>query len=254
MRTDVGRPWLAWALLPWLLGACSTYQQVHVGRPITPLPAGSDGVQRWRSLHRALRALRVPYRPAAHYTMHVAVNIRYRGTAAMRARGAVAVAPNALRMMLLGPGGTTLLDFWSCGSAYRFALPSFDLVRRGRGESSTQVDHYLPVDFLRYWFLNPLQGRLLFADDGFWLLREPAGYTRVQQQGERVLIEREGIARYERIRATTRACGEVVYEPRDLGLKVEVACERIEAKVAPERAFADPDDPSKLCLAAGAKR
>jgi hypothetical protein len=51
-------------------------------------------------------------------------------------RGVLAVAPGeALRLVLLGPGGVTALDVWMDAHRYRIAIPAIDRVFRGaRGE------------------------------------------------------------------------------------------------------------------------
>ena len=55
-------------------------------------------------------------------------------------------AEGALRMILLGPGGTTALDLWSRGDRFRFAIPALDLLRQKGaclfgGEIEIRKDH-----------------------------------------------------------------------------------------------------------------
>jgi hypothetical protein len=67
-----------------------------------------------------------------------------------------------MRMILLGPGGTTALDAWVTHEAYRFEVPPIGLLDRG-GE---RPDPTLPVEFFRWWFLAPVEGRLLASYSG----------------------------------------------------------------------------------------
>jgi len=74
-------------------------------------------------------------------------------------RGAVAVDPRrAMRLVLLGPGGRTALDVWVSSDAWRFSVPAIDMIRRGQAD---QPSSDVPVGFFRWWFLEPLDGRLL---------------------------------------------------------------------------------------------
>ncbi len=82
----------------------------------------------------------------------------------IKARGAIAVrAPDQLRMIMLGPGGTTAMDLWMKADRFRFSIPS--LAREISGDSKTPAEQKrgLPVDFLRAFMLDPLGGRMLAA-------------------------------------------------------------------------------------------
>lgn len=80
------------------------------------------------------------------------------------ARGAVAVTPKTpsrpatVRMILVGPGGLTAFDAWATSERYRLYIPPLELLRRGGPGDDTP-----PVGFLRRWFLDPLEGRLVAA-------------------------------------------------------------------------------------------
>jgi hypothetical protein len=83
------------------------------------------------------------------------------------------VAPGrALRMILVGVAGATMLDAWVTPQRWRVAVPLLGLVRRGGAEAPED----LPIGFLRWWFFTPMSGRLFaatFEDDGpVWLIRD----------------------------------------------------------------------------------
>ena len=82
-----------------------------------------------------LSNLRRSLRGVGPHTLRLAVKLREPFTGrTMEARGAVALSPpSALRMILLGPGGTTALDLWARDDEFRFAVPAIDLLRRGDG-------------------------------------------------------------------------------------------------------------------------
>lgn len=165
-------------------------------------------------------------------------------------RGAIAVAPGrAVRMVLIGAAGATMLDAWVTPTHWRVAVPPLDLVRRGGDEPPRD----LPVGFLRWWFLTPLAGTLIaaaFIDDApLWILRE----------GDAIVELREPACERGCIRATRRAWGhaETVEECRlaqgpsvgdsaryldeASGLKVDVRLESIAGTPPKAEAFEDPD-------------
>jgi hypothetical protein len=165
-------------------------------------------------------------------------------------RGAIAVAPGrAVRMMLVGAAGATLLDAWVTPTRWRIAVPPLDLVRRGASDEPRDM----PVGFLRWWFLTPLTGTLIAAavvDGGpLWVLRE----------GGAVVELREGACERGCLEATRRASGraETVEECREStsptagdsaryldevsGLKVDLRLESVAAGPPSGEAFDDPD-------------
>jgi len=213
-----------------------------------------------------LAQLRSQYAPTAPYTINLSLKLRQAQLGvSLRARGAVAVVPSeALRMILLGPGGTTALDLWLCRDAFRFAVPAIDLLRRGDRRSPKSERRGLPVDFLRWWFLRPLRGRLLHVlpwaggkrwmlrDDTHWvrLLSVPSGALSVRR---RTFDELEMLDELETLQVDRPGCGHVSYRQRSTGLLIEVDCESVRDgdQAPPAKAFADPDDPTKPCLSGG---
>ncbi len=225
------------------------------------LPQGREGWLAWRAAHAEVAALRDRLRPKAGYTMNVALTLeQVQLGQRIRARGAVAVRPpDALRMILLGPGGTTALDLWICGDEFRFQIPAIDLLRRGDATTPSAELRGMPVDFLRWWFLRPLAGQLLaFVDD------ESAGRSYLIGDGDRVVelgetglpggalddplqVVRRSIHDEERLIIDGAACGQVKYAQRSTGIELEVQCEKRNVAPPPLRAFADPDDLDRGC-------
>jgi hypothetical protein len=162
----------------------------------------------------------------------------------VEARGAVAVAGDGLRMILLGPGGTTALDLWICGDRYRYAIPMAQTEERGSLSEAPKGG--FPVAFLRWWFLRRLQGRLLAFDDGDgarrFVLADGARIFHVTG-GDPVVVAQ----RTERLEVSGGACGQARYRHERAGLTIDVDCESIDPDPPPARAFADPNDPSQAC-------
>jgi hypothetical protein len=165
-------------------------------------------------------------------------------------RGAIAVAPGrAVRMVLIGAAGATMLDAWVTPTRWRVAIPPLDLVRRGGMDEPRDM----PVGFLRWWFLTPLTGTLIAAaivDSGaLWVLRE----------GDAVVELRELPCGRGCLEATRRAFGhaETVEECHEApaptvgdsaryvdeisGLKVDLRLESIAGAPPKDEAFDDPD-------------
>jgi hypothetical protein len=199
---------------------------------------------------------------AGPHTMRVALALRepYTGKI-MEARGAVAIRPpDAMRMIMVGPGGTTALDLWVRGDRYRFSVPALDLLRRGDARTPRVARRGLPIDFLRWWMLGPTDGKLLWferdaAGDRF-LLRDGSAVVdlRVSDAGKlwarRTTWESNtragGPARIdeETVAADAIGCAPVHYHQASTGLSIWVRCEGIETERAPNpKAFDDPDVP-----------
>ncbi|KYF90611.1 hypothetical protein BE20_17135, partial [Sorangium cellulosum] len=189
----------------------------------------------------------------------------------LEARGAIAIAPpaidgrapaaggaaeGALRMILLGPGGTTALDLWARGDRFRFAVPALDLLKRGDASTPRASLRGLPVDFLRWWMLHPAAGTLLWyeraASTASFVLRDGDAVIdlRVDDRGligaRRTTWAAEGARRRkldeEVVIAEGVGCGHVRYAQASTGLLVTVTCEAEERDRAPDpRAFVDPD-------------
>jgi hypothetical protein len=216
----------------------------------------------WRHARQTLAALeQTAQRPR---TMQISLSLREPITRrTLEARGALAVAPpESLRMILLGPGGTTSLDLWLHADRFRFAVPAIDLLRRGDASTPRAEMRGLPVDFLRWWLLRPTSGTLLWhaseRDGDRFVLRDGHSIVdlRVTQSGrvkaKRTTWEvRSGKERRkvdeEVIEADRFGCGFVRYEQASTNLLVTVKCESEETKRAPNpRAFVDPDAPEAM--------
>jgi hypothetical protein len=172
-------------------------------------------------------------------------------------RGAVAVAPGqAVRMILVGGAGATILDAWVTRDRWRVAVPPLDLVRRGGADEAANTAG-MPVGFLRWWFLTPLGGTLFAASDAEG---GPGGHVWLLRDGRAVVELRDGACPGGRLlQATRRLAGraETVDECRlgdrprvgdtaryvdeSSGLRVEVAFESIAAEPPDPAAFRDPD-------------
>ena len=175
----------------------------------------------------------------------------------LSARGAVAFSPpHDLRMILLGPGGGTALDLWIHDRVFRFSVPAIGRTVRGNELTPANKKRGLPVDFLRWWMLDPFGGELVYAREsdsalGFVLRdRAPDGSTayvdgEVFRDGQVDATRTTWSARgekidEERLHATAIGCGRVDYVQASTGLSVAAICESESAGVN-ARAFVDPD-------------
>lgn len=224
---------------------------------IDPSLAAPPTIVAWRAARARLAAIRRA--ASAPRTQRVALRLREPRTGrVLEARGAVAIAPpRSLRMILLGPGGTTALDLWIDGDRFRFAVPAIELLRRGDASTPRSDLRGLPIDFLRWWLLVPADGALL------WAARDGAAQRLVLRDGHAVVDLRvaddgrvdarraswspktrgapprrldEETARADRV-----GCGVVRYHQASTGLDVTVTCEGEELTPPNPRAFADPD-------------
>lgn len=81
-------------------------------------------------------------------------------------RGAVAVRPKrALRMILLGPGGTTAMDVWISDARWRVSIPPMDRIFRSEN-GPAEVPRGLPIPLLRRWLVDPWGGTPVAAHRG----------------------------------------------------------------------------------------
>jgi hypothetical protein len=253
-----------------VLGGCGGALPARAEAP--PLPAAcatatESSAAEWKRARERLSELRLGLRGSGPHTLRLSVKLRepFLGRV-MEARGAVALSPpSALRMILLGPGGTTALDLWVRDDSFRFAVPAIDLMRRGDASTPREQMRGLPVDFLKWWLLRPAEGTLLWhgrgdgadrfvirdgraivdlcaLDDGSVAARRTVwgkGGGAPSASGDLALLDEESIA------ATRRGCGPVRYTQASTGLEVAVVCEGEETSRAPNpRAFVDPDDAS----------
>ncbi len=215
------------------------------------LPRGAAGTLRWRELTAELAALRRERAPGPH-TVNLAVVMTHPQLGVrLRARGAAAVSPpEALRLVLVGPGGGTALDLWIAGDAFRLELPALELVKRGDARADADEHAALPVAFLRAWLVRPFDGRLLYAydrDDGSRLfrLRDGAVHATLERHRDRSLtLSRSSRGGREQAHASAESCGHARYVNEATGLVVEVVCESQRFEPPPARAFADPDEPT----------
>lgn len=237
------------AMVTLMAGGCAS------ASPSQSLPSGAAGITAWREAREQVDELRRRYAAQGAYRMNVSLELtQLQLGQRMRARGAVAVRPpHSLRMILLGPGGTTALDLWVCGDAFRFEVPAISLERRGDANTPPQQLRGLPVRFLRWWFLEPLGGRLLaFADEEpgrrFVFRDGPEVVHLLAPTGAPLRAERRSSVDVEKLLVRgLGGCGEVHYDQRSTGLDITVQCEAVTPGSPPEAAFADPDDPSRPC-------
>jgi hypothetical protein len=225
----------------------------------------------WREGRRRLLDLRHEAQGAGARTLRVRLALREPRTGqVLEARGAVAISPaledgapeasGALRMILLGPGGTTALDFWARGDSFRFAVPALNLLKRGDASTSRATLRGLPVAFLRWWLLRPAAGSLLWVGragttDAFVLRDGDAIIELRLAEGGRLGARRTtwasapgvgpSLIDEETIIAGRIGCGTLRYAQASTGLLVTVTCEGEERDHTPDpRAFIDPDAPS----------
>jgi outer membrane biogenesis lipoprotein LolB len=244
------------AVLGLVLSACGA------GAPVAPVTPPSAA--QWREARSQLVDLRAQATGQPR-TIRLSIEIREPVTGrVMQARGAVAIAPpRSLRMVLVGPGGTTALDLWSHDGAFRFAVPALDLLRRGDSTTPRSSMRGIPVDFLQWWLLRPFDGRLVnyrrLAGEEHYVLRDGAAVVEliVRDDGS-VWARRSTFAidpstdasrrpprrmDEETLSADRLGCGVVHYHQGSTGLRVKVTCEGVESQRAPSpRAFVDPDE------------
>ncbi len=203
---------------------------------------------RWDAARARLRALRAAL-PERGYVEQVQVTLREPATGKVfDGRGAVAVEPHrAMRMILLGPGGTTALDVWVTPAAWRMVVPAVGLKKRG-----TSAPPGMPIGFFRWWFLAPLDGRLLTLDGDALVLRSGRATVEVEDRsapGRRALraARREGgsMETLEWSGAGSRPAPGDRARYTALGgrLTVDVVVESVSSQPATPEAFVDPDAP-----------
>jgi hypothetical protein len=211
----------------------------------------------WRAARERLAAIRRD--ASTRRTLRVALSLREPLTGrTLEARGAVAIAaPTSLRMILLGPGGTTALDLWIDRDRYRFAVPAIDLLRRGDTSAEPASRRGLPIDFLRWWLLRPATGTLLWAAqrDGALrlLLRDGATIVDLRaEDGGRIEARRATfttghsaepprLLEEEFVVSDRIGCAQVRYFQASTGLEATVRCEGEDRAAQNPAAFADPD-------------
>ena len=169
-------------------------------------------------------------------------------------RGGIAVDPHrALRMILIGPGGLTAIDAWVTVDAWRFAVPALKLVRRGLSVDAKEARR-LPIGFLRWWFLAPLDGNLLWASIQprrlDYVLRDPQATVEMSTAHEppflHLVAVRTEKGESEEIdslaRSLTPSPGDrATYVQRASGLRIDVVVDGLGEAPPDARAFEDPD-------------
>jgi hypothetical protein len=242
--------------------AVLTFSCAAPGNPKSPLTPPTRA--EWQGARERLADLQAKARGEGPRTMRLSLKLREPYTQrTLEARGAVAIAPpDALRMILLGPGGSTALDLWARGDRFRFAVPALDLVRRGDASTPRAAMRGLPVDFLRWWMLRPASGKLLWhraeADGERFYLRDGAAiielfasrggslWARRTTWGEPSPGAASRLLDEEIVEADHVGCGSARYRQASTGLFISVVCEGEETARAPSaRAFADPDAPQQ---------
>jgi len=169
-------------------------------------------------------------------------------------RGAVAVAPGtAVRMILVGGAGATLLDAWVTRDRWRVAVPPLELVRRGGAEDPSG----LPVGLLRWWFVAPFEGVAFAAAntraEDRWLLRDRDAVVdlrlaRCKGGGMRVTATRRLRGRAEQMDRCGAsgsqggpAVGDDVRYDDSTGIRVTIAVDSVGPMGPTAEAFEDPD-------------
>jgi hypothetical protein len=113
-------------------------------------------------LPRWTRAPRTDYRQAL--TIAIREGVSGRG---FEGRGVVVVRPGrALRMILLGPGGTTAMDVWIREGAFRVSIPALDRIVRGDASTPKERMRGLPIGLLSRWLVAPFGGTPMAAHAG----------------------------------------------------------------------------------------
>lgn len=211
---------------------------------------GADPIA-WHQIQQALEVERRA-RPRDSWSAGVAVIMRDRRSGrAVDGRGAIAVAPGrALRMILVGAAGSTMLDAWVTRDQWRVAVPLAGTVRRGGLEEPEE----LPVGFLRYSFFRPLAGTLFGGSlrDGhmMFLLRDGEAVLEVGvgacDRGKLTTVARRTRGRTEQMdecrESRETLPGDWVRYADELhGMSVDITIESVTEAAPDEAAFGDPD-------------
>jgi len=222
--------------------------------PAAMNPAQGPAAQQpadWTEARERLATLRTIWRSQEGTTPVVARFSGVDGASSVEGRGALAVrSPDAIRMILVTAGGPTAFDLWIRGEQFRMAMPLRDRIVRGREGERGESSANLPIGFLRWWLLTPLQGKLTAAyREGSslrWILQDGRATYDVRQSApgrEELTINRRNEGASEQLEVEHPACPRAEYRNERLGLQVVIACDPAgERKAsASERAFEDPD-------------
>jgi hypothetical protein len=206
----------------------------------------------WSSLRAALDSERAEA-PRAPWAAGLRMTMREpRSGRTIDGRGALAVAPGrAVRMILVGPAGATMLDGWVTSTAWRIAVPPAGVLRRGGVDEPAD----LPVGFLRWLFFRPLQGALFGGSKGqaetVFLLRDGDAVVEARvgrcDRGEQLVATRRVGARAERLEVCRHAAAvpaaddRARYENLSTGLRIDLVLESVGRGPPDEEAFVDPE-------------
>jgi len=96
-------------------------------------------------------------RPRSIVKQELTIGIRDRISGrGFEGRGVVVIAPkHALRMILLGPGGTTAMDVWIVDGKFRVAIPAIERVVRGDASTPRSTMRGMPIDLLWRLLVDP---------------------------------------------------------------------------------------------------
>jgi hypothetical protein len=232
-----------------LLGSCLGLALSACAAPPTPWHGATP--ETWPALRNAL-VLERDSRPTRPWIAGVGVTMREpRSGRVIRGRGGLAVVPGrALRMILVGVAGVTMLDAWVTPGRWRVAVPMLGVLRRGGADDPGD----LPIGFLRWWFFTPLEGRLFAATfdraGPMWLLRDEDAVVELRagacERGPRVLATRRRRGQAESVDECRAGRGPTVgdhvrYEDAGSGLVVELVLESVSTEPPVAEAFVDPD-------------
>lgn len=244
------------------LGLLLTSCGVYPGKQVISSPPPT--LESWRHAKEMLADLH--QQSSRPRTMRIALALREPITGkTLESRGALAISPpESLRMIMVGPGGTTSLDLWLHGDEFRFAVPAIDLLKRGNASTPRAQMRGLPVEFLRWWLLRPTSGTLLwpvFRDTGTrFVLRDglaivdlfvaKSGKITARRTTWEVDSDKPEDKRKvdeELIEADKFGCGIVRYHQASTNLRVIVTCESEDTERPPNpKAFVDPDAPQSF--------
>ena len=242
-RESVGRVVASWLSLSVCLSCAAA----------RPAPWPPATAQSWRELGRGLAEQRRS-RPQAPWSAGLRITMRDPASGrVIDGRGAIAVEPgHAVRMILIGAAGATMLDAWVTQARWRVAVPPLEIVRRG----GTEEPRDMPVSFLRWWFLTPLTGRLFaatFTEEGSaWLLRYGNAVIELREascpRGTLLQATRRVVGRAETVeecreRGSPSAGDSARYVDEVTGFCVDVSLESIAEAPPSGEAFQDPDAP-----------
>ncbi len=217
--------------------------------PPAPWPPATQ--ESWSHLGRELQERRLS-QPKAPWSAGLRITMRDPTSGrVIDGRGAIAVEPGqAVRMVLTGAAGATMLDAWVTTTRWRVAVPPLEVVRRG----DAMEPRDMPVGFLRWWFLTPLSGGLFAAsstDDGsLWLLRHGDAVIELREascsRGRLMHATRRLAGHAEtvdecRAQAAPSAGDSARYFDETTGLCVDVLLESIGTQPPSDDAFRDPD-------------